>query len=101
MPVIIGDNSSEFIQWWLEKKEQDGYVTASQGSTPSISSAALWVSLYILNGCEVPKKMGCKYFEVNQDNVEEYSDLAPGTIVSPVYSRDYVLENVIKPYIVE
>ena len=99
MPVIIGDNSAEFIQWWLGKKVENGYETASQGSTPSISSAALWVSLYILNGCEVPTKMMCQYFNVDQSNVEKFSELTPGTIVSPVFSREYVVEKVIKPYI--
>lgn len=98
-PVIIGDNSAEFIQWWLQKKAADGYETASQGSTPSISSAALWVTLYILNGCEVPTKMMCQYFNVDQGNVEEFSSLVPGTIVSPVFTREYVVEKVIKPYI--
>jgi len=99
MPVIIGDNSAEFIQWWLQKKSESGYATASQGSTPSISSAALWVALYILNGCEVPTKMMCQYFNVDQNNVEEFKALTPGTIVSPVFTREYVVERVIKPYI--
>ncbi|MGI5919427.1 MAG: ABC transporter substrate-binding protein [Christensenellales bacterium] len=100
-PVIIGDNSAEFIQWWLQKKASEGYETASQGSTPSISSAALWVSLYILNGCEVPTKMMCQYYKTDQSNVEEFADLTPGTIVSPSFTREYVVEKVIKPYILK
>ncbi len=101
MPVIIGDNSAEFIQWWLERKAADGYETASQGSTPSISSAALWVSLYILNGCEVPTKMMCQYFNIDQTTVDQFADMTPGTIVSPSFTREYVVEKVIKPYILD
>lgn len=98
LPVIIGDNSGEFIQWWVEKAKE-GYQTYSQGTTPSISSAALWVSLYILNGCEVPTKMMCAYYSVSPDTLSEFASTAAGTIVSPNFTPEYVVENVIKPYL--
>ena len=28
-PIIVGDNSAEFIQWWIEQKEKNGYDTVS------------------------------------------------------------------------
>jgi ribose transport system substrate-binding protein len=100
LPVIIGDNSGEFIQWWSEKAK-NGYKTYGQGSTPSISSAALWTSLYILNGCNVPTKMMCAYYSVSPDTLKDFLDTKPGTIVSPNYTADYVVENVIKPYVMK
>lgn len=101
MPVIVGDNSAEFIQWWINKKNESGYKTTSAGSTPSISSAAFWVSLYILNGCEVPTKMMAPFFTVSNDTVDMFADLTPGTIVSPAYNKEYVVQNVIRPYIIK
>ena len=98
LPVIIGDNSGEFIQWWAEKAK-DGYKTYSQGSTPSISSAALWVSLFILNDCEVPIKMQCEYYTVTPDTLQDFVDTEPGTIVSPSFTPEFVVEKVIKPYL--
>lgn len=98
-PVIVGDNSAEFIQWWIAQRNENGYKTTSAGSTPSISSAAFWVALYILNGCEVPTKMMVPFYTVSNDTVDLFVDLKPGTIVSPAYSREYVVQNVIRPYI--
>ena len=98
-PVIIGDNSAEFLQWWIDQKAATGYETISLGSTPSISTAALWVSLFLLNGSEVPKEMATAFYVVGQDEVDNYAGMEAGTIVSPVYSAEYVVENIIRPYI--
>lgn len=98
-PVIIGDNSAEFLQWWIGEKAANGYETISLGSTPSISTAALWVSLFLLNGSEVPKDMATAFYVVRQDEVDNYAGMEAGTIVSPVYSAEYVVENIIRPYI--
>ena len=100
-PVIIGDNSAEFLQWWIDEKAANGYETVSLGSTPSISTAALWVSLFLLNGSEVPKDMATAFYVVDQDEVDNYAGMEAGTIVSPVYSAEYVVENIIRPYIAE
>ena len=99
-PVIVGDNSAEFLQWWIQQKAANGYATVSLGSTPSISTAALWVSLFLLNGSEVPKDMNTAFYVVTQDEVDNYAGMEAGTIVSPVYSAEYVVENIIRPYIV-
>lgn len=100
-PVIIGDNSAEFLQWWIDEKAENGYETVSIGSTPSISTAALWVSLFLLNGSEIPKDMCTAFYVVTQDEVDNYAGMEAGTIVSPVYSPEYVVENIIRPYITE
>ena len=98
VPVIIGDNTAEFIQWWLAKKRESGYESYSVGSSPGIGAAAVWLTIAILNGIDVPKEMSLKVTEVTQDTVEQYADMKPGTIVSPVFTWEYVLENIIKPY---
>lgn len=98
IPIIIGDGSAEFIQWWLQKQRENGYETYSISSSPGIGAAAVWLLVAILNGLDVPQEMRQALTEVTRDNVHEYADLAPGTIVSPVYTWDYVLENIIRPY---
>ncbi len=94
MPIIIGDNSAEFINWWISQK---GYETMSLGSTPGCGGAAFWTALNVLNGINVPKKMMLETFVVTKDNLKDYSNLKPGTIVSPVFTNEYVLEKLIKP----
>ena len=97
-PVILGDNSAEFLKWWAKVlKKNKAYKTYSRGTCPSVSSAAFWVSLYILNGYDVPKKMICDYYSVRTNEVGKYVGMDPGTIISPTYEPGYVLESIIKP----
>lgn len=95
MPLILGDGTSEFLQWWLKMKKEKGYETISIGSAPGIGGAAFWVGLAILNGLDVPKEMQIPLSVVKQDEVEKYSNLKPGMVISPDFTYQYVLENVI------
>lgn len=94
-PIIIGDNSAEFINWWTGQPKT--YETMSLGSTPGCGGAAFWTALNVLNGVDVPKKMMLETFVVTKDNLKDYANLKPGTIVSPVFTNDYVIEKLIKP----
>lgn len=94
-PVIIGGNRAEFIHWWIQQKKANGYETISLGSTPGIGAAALWTAVNILQGNDVPKKMSLNCFLVTQDTVEQFADMKPGTVISPVFTNDYVKENII------
>ncbi|MEA5083339.1 MAG: ABC transporter substrate-binding protein [Lachnospiraceae bacterium] len=92
-PTIIGDNTGEFIQWWLG---QDGYETLSQGSTPGCGGAAFWVALDILNGYDVPQDMMLAIPQVTKDNLQDYKDLQAGEFISPNFTNEYVIENIIE-----
>lgn len=95
VPIVMGDNSAEFIQWWIQAKEESGYETISVGTGPGCSSAAFWAALNILDGKDVPREMYLGITTVTQDTVEQYADLQPGTIVSEVFSNEYVVNNLI------
>lgn len=92
MPIIIGDNTAEYINWWME---QEDYDTLSQGSTPGCGAAALWTALDILNGYDVPEEMMLSVPHVTSDNLQEYSGMSAGTFVSPDFTNEYVIENII------
>lgn len=95
VPLIIGDNTAEFMTWW-NAKAADGYVTMSVNSTPSCGSGALWVAVAVLNGVEVPQNMFLPFIYISQDQIGEYANLEAGTIASPYMSYDYVVENILK-----
>ncbi|HBE77956.1 MAG TPA: sugar ABC transporter substrate-binding protein [Firmicutes bacterium] len=95
MPLILGDNTSEFLQWWLKMKREKNYETISLGSAPGIGGAAFWVSLAVLNKVKVPKEIRLPLSKVTQDDVDKYSEMKPGTVVSPDFTYEYVLEHVI------
>ena len=91
-PIIIGDNTAEFINWWMSK---DGYETLSQGSTPGCGAAAFWTALDILNGYDVPEEMMIAVPHITVDNLSEYEGMSAGTVVSPDFTNEYVIENII------
>jgi ribose transport system substrate-binding protein len=92
LPIIIGDNTAEFIHWWLKK---DGYATFSQGSTPGCGGAAFWVALDLLNGYDVPEAMMLGIPHIKNDNLADYKDMPAGTFVSPNFTNAYVVKNII------
>jgi ribose transport system substrate-binding protein len=95
MPVISGDGDANFIHWWIEQKRKSGYRTLSMNAAPSISQAALWVALEIVNQRKVPKYMKMSAATVTNDTVEQFSGLKPGTAVASSYSADWVRHNLL------
>jgi ribose transport system substrate-binding protein len=95
MPVISGDGDANFIHWWIEQKQKNNYKTLSMNVAPSISQAALWVALDILNHQKVPKYMKMSAFTVTNNTVEQFAGLKPGTAVAPSYSADWVRRNLL------
>ena len=93
-PIIIGDNTAEFMKWW-SAKAADGYETLSVNSTPSCGSGALWVAVAVLNGLEVEQNMILPFIYVEQDEIDQYQDLEAGKIASPYMSYEYVVENIL------
>jgi ribose transport system substrate-binding protein len=95
MPVISGDGDANFVHWWIQQKQKSGYKTLSMNAAPSISQAALWVALEIVNHRKVPKYMKMSASTVTNDTVEQYSGLKPGTAVASEYSADWVRGNLL------
>jgi ribose transport system substrate-binding protein len=90
MPVIEGGGSSNFIRWWAAENKANGYETISMNTTPGIGGAAFWLTLDIVKGADVPKKLIMPVATVNAENLAKFADLPPNIIVSPSYSQDWV-----------
>ena len=90
MPVIEGGGSSNFIRWWAAENKANGYETISMNTTPGIGGAAFWLTLGIVKGADVPKKLIMPVATVNAENLAKFADLPPNIIVSPSYSQDWV-----------
>jgi ribose transport system substrate-binding protein len=97
VPIVIGDNTAEFMNWWIAKKKDGKYETLSVNSTPSCGSAVVWAVLNVLNKVDVPKKMIMSLIYITQDEAENYADLKPGTIASPYFSNEDVIKDIIEP----
>ena len=100
MPLILGDNGAEFIEWWGNFSEKyPDYVSWSNGTAPSVVQTALWCALYALNGGELPAHMYAPFAGLTQDELPEWRGvLEPGTVYAPDYDAVWTYENIIKPY---
>lgn len=94
IPLIIGDNSAEFLSWWAQ---QDGYDTLSMRAAPACGSAAFWTALDILNGEDVPKKMTLALSTITADQLDQYSDMEAGTIAGANWTPEAVMNEIIIP----
>lgn len=100
MPIVIGDNTAEFLNWWWEQYQENGYETVSVCSAPTIGGAAVWLALNVLEMPEgsVPEKMSLGVIPITVDNLENYLDTKPGTLAAPTFTEDWVVENLIEKY---
>lgn len=94
-PVIAGGGSSNFIHWWAEQAKKNGYQTISMNTTPGIGGAAFWLTLDIVKGAKAPNYMIMPVATVTKDNLAQFADIKPGTIVSPSYSDEWVRQNLL------
>ncbi|MCB1715788.1 MAG: ABC transporter substrate-binding protein [Candidatus Competibacteraceae bacterium] len=95
MPIIEGGGGTDFVKWWAQENEKNGYQTVSMNTTPGIGGAVFWLGLSLLNGAEAPKLMIMPVATVDADNLQQYADLPAGQIISPSYSLDWVKENLL------
>lgn len=95
MPIIEGGGGTDFVKWWGEENAKNGYQTVSMNTTPGIGGAALWLGVAMLNGAEPPHEMIMPVATVDADNLDTYSDLPNGRIISPTYSMEWVQENLL------
>lgn len=94
IPIIIGDNSAEFLQWWATQEEYD---TLSMRAAPACGSAAFWTALDILNGVDVPQKMTLALSTITADDLADYADMEAGTIAGADWTPQMVMDEIIIP----
>ncbi|HVO19889.1 MAG TPA: substrate-binding domain-containing protein [Anaeromyxobacter sp.] len=99
VPVIIGSNRAEFINWWADEKAKNGYETISLGSEPSIGAVAFWYTVHLLKGDKVPdftkKPFELPLVPVTNANVDQFKGMQPGTVIAQKYDDAWVMKNVL------
>ncbi|AYG63253.1 ABC transporter substrate-binding protein [Rhizobium jaguaris] len=95
MPIIEGGGGTDFVKWWADESQKNGYKTVSMNTTPGIGGAAFWLGLALAEGAKAPKMMIMPVATVDSSNLAEYAKLPGGQIISPTYSPDWVKENLL------
>lgn len=100
IPVIIGSNRAEFINWWGEEKAKNGYETISLASEPSVGAVAFWYTVHLLHDAKVPdftkKPFQLPLVPVTNANVDQFKGMQPGTVIAQKYDDAWVVKNVLK-----
>jgi ribose transport system substrate-binding protein len=95
-PVIAGGGgSTSFLHWWAAQHAKSGYSTVAMYSMPSIGGASVWLALGILNGAKVPNYMVMPAAKVTDADLPKYANDKPGRIISPVYTNEWVKQNLL------
>lgn len=94
VPLMAGDNSAEFINWWLEHNDYD---TISMRAAPACGSAAFWAALNILNGVDVPKKMSLALSLITAATAKDFTGMEAGTIAGAIWTNEQVVDQIIVP----
>ena len=94
VPLMSGDNSGEFIKWWIA---QEDYDTLSMRCAPCCASAALWTAISILNGEDVPKTLPLALSVITREEADQYADLEAGVIAGADWTYDQVMDEIIVP----
>jgi len=99
VPLIVGSNRAEFILWWIDEKAKSDYDTISLGSEPSIGAITFWLAIHILQGDKVPEMikhpLELPLVAVTNDNVDQFKDVQPGTVIAQTYTDQWVVEHVL------
>lgn len=96
MPVIMGGNETDFVRWWQSEKQKNGYATISVNPTPTISEAAVWYAIAILNGANPPKDQFNPLTVITNENVDQFKDLPPNQVVTADRGEQWVKDNLLK-----
>jgi ribose transport system substrate-binding protein len=96
MPLILGDNTAEYINWWKEQSQKNTqFKSISRSTSPSVCQVAFWAALYALNGGKLSNKMVCDFATINQKDLASFKDMPAGSMYSPAYSWDWTYANVL------
>ncbi|MDL2401668.1 ABC transporter substrate-binding protein [Rhizobium mayense] len=95
MPIIEGGGGTDFVKWWANQSQKNGYKTISMNTTPGIGGAAFWLGLALAEGAKAPKMMIMPVATVDEKNLAEYAKLPGGQIISPTYSPEWVKANLL------
>lgn len=93
VPLIYGGNRGEFLNWWMDANEKNGYETISGVATPWFSAAALYLSIDLLDGVDIPRYMYYPMDLITQDKLNDFKGISNSEVATTVHDLSWVREN--------
>ena len=97
LPVMTCATSAEIIKWWIDAKAEFGYESMGECTSPACAAQSLWIALNVLNGVDVPYHMWLPFVYIQQDEVDNFADMQPGTMVAIYPTPQFVYDEIIVP----
>ena len=94
IPLITAANRAEFIKWWIDEHDKNGYETISVSSEPSIGAQVFWVAYHLLKGKTLSNYTLLPGALVTVENLNNFRNIEPGTVVAQRYDEAWVLKNI-------
>ncbi|MBN1838263.1 MAG: ABC transporter substrate-binding protein [Spirochaetales bacterium] len=92
-PIIALGNRYDELVWWKEQHDATGYTTMSNSSPPAVSQAALWTTVEILSGADVPHDLVPPLLTIVQEELEDWLKFTPkGGVASGYFPQEWTLE---------
>lgn len=91
VPVVFGDNSAEFMNWWNDHLD---YQTISTRSGPHCGSCVFWVALAGLNGTELPMNMRLELSSFTVEDAPQFANMEAGTLAGSDFTYDEAMARI-------
>ncbi len=91
VPIICLGNRYDELMWWKQQHDANGYTTMSNSSTPAVAATALWVTVEILSGADIPHDLVPPLLTITQDTLGAWLKNTPeGGVANGYFPQDWV-----------
>lgn len=90
IPLIYGGNRGEFLNWWMEAYNENGYETISGVATPWFSAAALFLGIDVLDGVDVPQYMYYPMDLIPQEDLFNFEGIDDSEVATNTHDLSWV-----------
>lgn len=106
IPLVLGQNRGNFLKWWANAYEEDGYEAFSCGASPQDSGLSLYIAADIASGKveisdenKIMSAVGCfvdqDYLE---DHLDEFKKMDDDAIFYDERDYNWIVDNVYSEY---
>ena len=89
-PLIYFGNRGYELKWWTEQLGKCSYPTESSSTTPSVSTAAFWLAVEIINGAKPKHDLKMEFLTITAQDLPSYKDLPLDGVAAEPYDSAYV-----------
>lgn len=89
-PLIYLGNRGYELKWWSDQLAKDPYSTESSSTTPSVSTAAFWLALDIVDGAKPKHNLNMDFLTINAKDLPSYSNVPLDQVATKPYDEQFV-----------